>query len=144
VATGLGVLSVRPTLLTFVAVFLSLAACVAAAENHPNGLKSLAIGDPAPDFKLSGVDDQEYTLQSFADAQRLLIVFTCNHCPTAQAYESRIMQLHADYRDKGVALVAISPNDPQAIRLDELAFTDVSDSIEDMKLRAKDRGFEFP
>ena len=111
---------------------------------EPAGFKSLAIGDAAPDFKLPGVDDKEYTLKSFADARVLLIVFTCNHCPTAQAYESRIARLHADYQDKGVALVAISPNDPPAVRLDELGYSDLGDSFEDMKLRAKERKFAFP
>src|SRR5262249_14944264 len=66
------------------------------------------------------------------------------HCPTAQAYEDRILNLHADYKDKGVALVAISPNDPLAVRLDELGYTDLSDSIDEMKLRAKERKFTFP
>ena len=111
---------------------------------EPAGFKSLAIGDAAPDFKLPGVDDKEYTLKNFAEARVLLVVFTCNHCPTAQAYESRIAKLHADYRDQGVALVAISPNDPQAVRLDELGYTDLGDSFEDMKLRAKKRNFAFP
>ena len=110
----------------------------------PPGFKSLAIGDRAPDFELPGVDDKPYSLKSFADARLLLVVFTCNHCPTAQAYESRIMKLHADYKDRGVALVAISPNDDLAVRLDELGYTDVGDSLEDMKLRAKERKFAFP
>lgn len=115
-----------------------------AAAADPAGFKTLAIGDPAPDFKLPGVDGKEYTLASFAGAPLLLVVFTCNHCPTAQAYEDRIEKLHADYEGKGVALVAISPNDPLAVRLDELGYTEVSDSFEEMKQRAKDRGFEFP
>lgn len=110
----------------------------------PEGFKTLAIGDQAPDFELDGVDGQKYSLKNFADAKLLLIIFTCNHCPTAQAYESRIQQLHADYRDKGVALVAISPNDDQAVRLDELGYTDLGDSLDDMKLRAKERDFKFP
>jgi thiol-disulfide isomerase/thioredoxin len=90
------------------------------------------------------VDDKEYTRKSFEGAKLLLVVFTCNHCPTAQAYEERIIQLHADYKDKGVALVAISPNDPLAVRLDELGYTDVGDSFDDMKLRAKEQKFAFP
>src|SRR5262249_12338053 len=73
-----------------------------------------------------------------------LVVFTCNHCPTAQAYEERIISLHADYKAKGVALVAISPNDDRALRLDELGYTDVGDSFAEMKLRARERNFEFP
>jgi peroxiredoxin len=115
-----------------------------AASGQLAGFKTLAIGDSAPDFKLPGVDGKEYSLQSFADARLLAVVFTCNHCPTAQAYEDRVIKLHADYKDKGVALVAISPNDPLAVRLDELGYTDLSDSFEEMKQRAKDRGFTFP
>jgi peroxiredoxin len=107
-------------------------------------VKSLAIGDRAPDFELPGVDDRQYSLTDFADAKLLAVIFTCNHCPTAQAYESRIVQLHADYKNRGVALVAINPNDDQALRLDELGYTDVGDSLSDMKVRAKERSFEFP
>jgi peroxiredoxin len=110
----------------------------------PVGFTELQIGDRVPEFDLPGVDDKRYTLKDFADAKLLLVIFTCNHCPTAQAYESRIMKLHDDYKDKGVALVAISPNDDQALRLDELGYTDVGDSFDDMKLRAKERGFKFP
>ncbi len=76
--------------------------------------KSLEIGAAAPDFKLSGVDGRDYTLASFKDTKLLCVVFTCNHCPTAQAYEDRIKKLHADYKDRGVALVANSPNDDLA------------------------------
>src|SRR6476660_5473223 len=110
----------------------------------PKGFTELRIGDKAPDFDLLGVDDKRYTLKDFANAKLLLVVFTCNHCPTAQAYESRIIKLHSDYQDKGVALVAISPNDPKAVSLDELGYTDLSDSFEEMKLRAKERGYKFP
>src|SRR5688572_14860604 len=121
---------------------VSLSAPALAA--NPPGFTELALGDAAPEFKLPGVDDKEYSLASFADARLLLVIFTCNHCPTAQAYEDRIIQLHADYKPKGVALVAISPNDAQAVRLDELGYTDVGDSFEDMKLRAKEQSFAFP
>ena len=132
----------RLALLAFIGLLTQMAATQCLAE--PPGFKTLAIGDHAPDFELPGVDDKPYSLKSFADSRLLLVVFTCNHCPTAQAYESRIMKLHADYKDRGVALVAISPNDDQAVRLDELGYTDVGDSFEDMKLRAKERKFAFP
>ncbi len=111
---------------------------------EPKGFHTLEIGEAAPAFKLPGVDGQDHALDDFKDAKLLLVVFTCNHCPTAQAYEARIAQLHADYKDRGVALVAISPNDDQAVRLDELGYTDVGDSFADMKLRAEERKFEFP
>jgi thiol-disulfide isomerase/thioredoxin len=111
---------------------------------EPPGFHTLAIGDSARDFKLPGVDGRDYSLKDFADAKVLVVIFTCNHCPTAQAYEVRIIKLADDYRDKGVAVVAISPNDPKAVRLDELGYTDLSDSFAEMKLRAKVRKFPFP
>jgi len=106
--------------------------------------KTLAIGSKAPDFHLPGTDGKTYSLASFAKSKILVIVFTCNHCPTAQAYEERIIQLVKDYSPKGVAFVAINPNDPSAIRLDELGYTDISDSFEEMKKRAKQKHFNFP
>jgi thiol-disulfide isomerase/thioredoxin len=105
---------------------------------------TLGIGAPAPDFNLPAVDGRNYRLSDFSDAKILVVAFTCNHCPTAQAYEQRIKALAQDYRGKGVALVAISPNDPQAVRLDELGYTDLSDSFEEMKIRAQDQKFNFP
>lgn len=110
----------------------------------PKGMKTLEIGEPAPDFALPGVDGKVHQLKDFADAKVLVVVFTCNHCPTAQAYEDRIIRIYDDYKDRGVALVAISPNDAEAVRLDELGYTDVGDSLEDMKIRAEDKKFPFP
>jgi peroxiredoxin len=109
----------------------------------PEPVQTLAIGAKAPDFSLPDVDGRYRKLSEYSQAKVLVVVFTCNHCPTAQAYEGRIAKLAADYKDKGVALVAISPNDPLAVRLDELGYTDVSDSRADMKIRAKDQGFKF-
>lgn len=105
---------------------------------------TLAIGASAPDFSLKGVDNKTYTLASFNKKDILVIIFTCNHCPTAQAYEDRIIQLNKDYGNKGVAIVAVSPNDPSSIRLDELGYTDMSDSFEEMKRRAAEKKFAFP
>lgn len=111
-----------------------------ADEPHP----TLALGSKAPDFSLKGVDGKTYSLANFAGSKVLVLVFTCNHCPTAQLYETRIKKLADDYRGKGVALVAIEPNNPAAIRLDELGYTDVSDSFDDMKIRSAYRHFDFP
>ncbi len=104
----------------------------------------LAIGSPAPDFCLPGIDGKDHCLKGYAPAKILVIAFTCNHCPTAQLYEHRIMQLAEDYKDKGVTLIAIEPNNPNAVRLNELGYTDVGDSLEDMKVRAEYRHFNFP
>lgn len=122
------------------AAVLMMLVSLAGAANPP----MLKIGAKAPDFNLPSVDGRNYSLKDFADAKLLVIIFTCNHCPTAQAYEARIKKLHGDYKDKGVALVAISPNDPLAVRLDELGYTEFGDSLEEMKIRAKDQGFAFP
>jgi thiol-disulfide isomerase/thioredoxin len=85
-----------------------------------------------------------YALKDFAAARVLIVIFTCNHCPTAQAYEDRIIHLANDCKDKGVALVAINPNDPQAVRLDELGYSDLGDSFEEMKIRSREKKFPFP
>lgn len=105
---------------------------------------TLAIGKAAPDFDLPGVDDQNHTLKEYSDADLLIVLFTCNHCPTAQAYEDRIQKLYAEYKKQNVELVAISPNSAEAVRLDELGYSDLGDSLEDMKVRAKESGFKFP
>ena len=120
---------------------LMLVSATAWALDDP---QPLPIGSPAPDFSLPGTDGKTYSLKDFASSKILLIVFTCNHCPTAQAYEARIKQLVTDYKSKGVAVVAISPNDPVSVRLDELGYTDLSDSFEEMKLRAKDIQINYP
>ena len=107
-------------------------------------LPILPIGSPAPDFALPGVDGKTHTLSDYSKSPVLAIVFTCNHCPASQLYERRIRTLHEDYRDKGVALVAINPNHPGSIALGELAYTDVGDSLAEMKSRAAYRHIEYP
>ena len=105
---------------------------------------TLEIGATAPDFELPGSDGQFYKLSDFAEAKVLWVLFTCNHCPTAQAYEDRVVQIHKDYAEKGVALVAISPNSDEALLDEECGYTDLRDSYEELAIRAKDRGFTFP
>lgn len=109
-----------------------------------DGPKTLAIGADAPDFSLPGVDGKTYSLASFKNAKILVVVFMCNHCPTSQAYEGRVKKLTSDYTSKGVSVVAINPNNPSSLRLDELGYSDVGDSFEEMKIRAKDKAFNFP
>ena len=109
------------------------------ATAHP----ILKIGSPAPGFALPGIDGQVHKLADYP-APLLMVMFICNHCPTSQLYEGRIKKLVEDYRGKGVDFVAIQPNDPSAILLSELGYTDVSDSMEEMKIRAEYRHFNFP
>lgn len=107
-------------------------------------VETLAIGAQAPDFNLPGTDGKYYTLQDFKDAKVLVVIFTCNHCPTAQAYEDRIISLTADYKDKGVAVVAISPNSPLGLLPEELGYSDLNDDYESGKIRAEYKKFNFP
>ncbi len=111
-----------------------------AQESHP----ILALGSPAPNFELPGVDGAIHKLADYASSPVLVVVFTCNHCPIAQMYERRIAQLADDYKDRGVAVVAIQPNDPTAIRIDELDSSDISDSLEEMKIRAEYKHLTYP
>lgn len=104
----------------------------------------LAIGAAAPDFSLPGVDGNTHPLSEYADAKVLAIVFLCNHCPTAQAYEDRIKKIVDDYKDRGVQVIAVSPNDPEAVRLDELGYAVLGDSFDEMKLFAEGHKFNFP
>jgi peroxiredoxin len=123
-------------------LFLTLApaAALGAEDKHP----ILPIGASAPDFCLPGTDNKMHCLKDYASARILVVMFTCNHCPTAQIYETRIKQLVSDYRERGVAFVAIDPNNSAAIRLDELGYTDLNDSLPEMKIRAEYRHFNFP
>jgi peroxiredoxin len=122
-------------------IFLFLLTFTASAQTaHP----ILPLGSPAPDFSLPGVDGKTHNLADYASNPILVVVFTCNHCPIAQMYEQRIQQLEADYRDRGVAIVAIQPNNPKAIRIDELDSSDISDSLEEMKIRFAYKHLDYP
>ena len=131
-----------PVLLCLILLVLLTIAVGQDEENH--GPPPLAIGSAAPDFCLQGVDGQRHCLKDYASAKILLVAFICNHCPTSQLYESRIQQIADDYKDRGVAVVAIEPNNPNAVRLDEMGYTDVGDSFEEMQVRAAYRHFNFP
>ncbi len=123
------------------AVLFLLAAVFAAAAAHR---PVLPLGSPLPDFKLPGVDGKTYTPADFAAAKLLVVVFSSNHCPTAQAYQQRLIRLAAEYGPRGVAVVAINPNHADAVRLDELAYTDLGDTFEEMKVRAAYAKYNFP
>jgi len=106
--------------------------------------KTLEIGASAPAFSLPGVDGKTYTLGSFSKDKILVIIFTANHCPTAQAYEDRIDKLYQEFKPKGVGFVLVAPNHPQAVCLEELGYTDLGDTFEEMKIRAKDKKYPMP
>jgi peroxiredoxin len=116
---------------------------IVAQSVHPEP-KTLMIGTEAPDFSLPGVDGKTYSLNDFSRSKVLVIIFSCNHCPTAQAYEDRIISVDRDYKSKGVAVVMISSNSSKGLNLSELGYTDMGDSFEEMKIRAKNKGFVFP
>ena len=105
---------------------------------------TLIIGEQAPAWSLKGVDDKDYKLSNYQDKDVLMIVFTANHCPEAQAAEWRLKKIVEDYKDKSFALVAISGNSPEGMRLDELRFAVRGDSFEEMKDHAKEHSFNFP
>ncbi len=119
---------------------LCLAVATCGQTNHP----ILAIDSPAPDFSLPGVDGKIHRLSDYAASPVLVVVFTCNHCPIAQMYEQRIQQLEQDYRGHGVAVVGIQPNDPKAIRIDDLDSSDISDSLDEMKIRVEYKQLHYP
>lgn len=129
---------------TFAALAVTLLWSLTSARAADDHFPTLELGASAPDFALPGVDDKTHKLADFASAKLLLVLFTVNHCPTAQYYEERLKKIVTDYQPKGLAVVAISPNDPTSVRLDELGYTDLSDSFEEMKIRATDRGYNFP
>ncbi|HTZ76118.1 MAG TPA: redoxin domain-containing protein [Candidatus Aquilonibacter sp.] len=104
----------------------------------------LPIGSQMPDFDLMGVDGKMHSASEYKNAKILAIVFESNHCPVSIAYEGRIRQIYEDYKDKGVQLIAINPNNASAIRLNELGYTDSTDDMADMKIRAKLRHIDWP
>jgi peroxiredoxin len=115
----------RKLFLTSVTLFSALLLAVA-------GVKP---GDKAVGFSLKNVDGETVSLSDYNDEKGVILVFTCNPCPFAKAYESRIIQLHQRYADQGYPVVAINPND------DEVSPEDTWDK---MKKRASEKDFPFP
>lgn len=94
-----------------------------------------AVGDKATDFKLKNIDGKMVSLSDYTDVKGYLVIFTCNSCPYAVAYEDRIIALDKKYKEMGVPVIAINPNNPQI---------QPKDSFEEMKQRAAEKGFSFP
>ena len=115
---------------TIGSLVLISAALTASGCQAANKLK---IGDPAPQWTgIAGTDDKPHSLADFKDAKAVVVVFTCNHCPVAQAYQDRLVALQKDYKDKGVQVIAICVN------------KEAADDLAAMKKRAESAGFNFP
>ena len=110
----------------------------------PSGAHELNIGDAAPDFALPGIDGRTHHLADYKDANLLMIAFISNHCPDSHAAEGRLKQLVADMKGRSFALVAVNPNNPEGLRLDELGYSKYNDGFDDMKKYAAEQGFTFP
>jgi peroxiredoxin len=117
---------------------------VSAEHGMPAQFHTLNIGDPAPDFSLLGIDGKTYSLADFRDDSFLIVIFLSNHCPVSHAAETRFIPFVAGLKGKGVGVVAINPNSMEGLRIDELGYSKYGDSYEEMKLYAKERGFNFP
>jgi peroxiredoxin len=124
--------------------FLAVAATAVVAGACGGDRPRLARGAAAPDFSLPGIDSKQHSLRDYADSRVLAVVFTGNSCPASQLYESRLRALADDYRERGVTLVAINPNSPAALQPQDLSFSDVGESLDDMKTRAAHRGLSYP
>jgi glutathione peroxidase-family protein len=109
---------------------ISLAAVILSFS--PTGYK---IGDQVKDFSLKNVDGKMVSMSHYKDAKGYIVVFTCNHCPFAKAYESRIMALDKKFASKGYPVLAINPNDPNTVE---------EDSYDNMVARAKEKNYSFP
>jgi len=125
-------------------VLMLLGLAGAARAQNPPGFKELKLGDPAPAFKLVGIDDKTMTLEDFKDCKLLAVVFTSNHCPVSHAAEPRLIRIYQEFKGRGLGVVCINPNHPEGLRPDELGYSKYGDSFPEMKLYAKEMGFPFP
>lgn len=110
----------------------------------PPDVHRLKIGDSAPDFSLLGIDGKTYNLADFKTGPVLMVVFLSNHCPYSHAAETRLLPLAAEFKAKGLEVVAINPNSPEGVDIGELGYSKYNDSYDEMKLYAKEAGFTFP
>ena len=146
---------IRP-LIFFMSV-LVLAGCTGQKSNKSNAgfepkpivleelqVTPLAIGAEMPAFELPDMNGRLVSSNNFKDAKILVIAFISNHCPTAQAYEDRLISFTKDYQDRGVQVVAINPNSSLALLPDECGYSDLDDAFETMIVRAEHKGYNFP
>ncbi|MGM0648536.1 MAG: thioredoxin family protein [Bacteroidota bacterium] len=110
------------------AVFIGIATTVSAQQG-------MEVGDKAIEFNLLNVDGEYVSLEDYQNKKGVVVIFTCNHCPYAQAWEKRIIELHQDYAGKGYPVVAINPNDSNVV---------AEDSYSAMQQRAEEKNYPFP
>ncbi|RAV29949.1 thioredoxin family protein [Sinomicrobium soli] len=117
----------------FLLALLTLMHSFAASPSYDDiGYK---VGDLAEDFSLKSTEGKTVSLSDYKEARGYLVIFTCNTCPYARAYEDRIIALDRKYRSQGVPVIAINPNNPEKSE---------GDGFEQMKQRASEKGFTFP
>jgi peroxiredoxin len=113
------------------------------ADSHAD-IHDLKIGDAAPDFSLPGIDGKTHTLATHKDAKILIVLFMSNHCPDSHSAQVRIAKMMEELKGKGVELIAINPNNPDGISLDELGYSKYNDGFEDMKKYAAETHVTWP
>lgn len=147
-------------MIRFLTVFLSvfvLVGCSGQKSNKSNAgfepnpivleklqVTTLPTGAEMPIFELPDMNGQSVSSNDYKDAKILLIAFISNHCPTAQAYEDRLIDFTKEYKDKGVQVVAINPNSSLALLPEECGYSDLDDTFETMHIRAEYKGYNFP
>ncbi len=121
--------------LAFLPVLLLLTAAVTMSFSPENMGGGYKIGDTAQDFNLKNVNGKNVSLAGIKNAKGYIVIFTCNHCPYAIAYEQRIIELHQKYAPLGFSVLAINPNDKDV---------QPADSYDNMKKLAKQKKYPFP
>jgi len=116
-------------------LILSAAIALVAFTKYDGPQTGYKVGDKAADFSLKNIDGKMVSLKDFSSAKGYIVIFTCNHCPFAKAYEDRIIALNKKYASLGYPVIAINPNDPSQIE---------DDNYTNMQARAKEKGFTFP
>lgn len=114
----------------YITIMLVFTAILSQAQS-----KTLKAGETAPDFKLKNVDNKDISFESYPKAKGFIVVFTCNTCPYAKAYEQRIIDLDKKFKPEGYPVIAINPNDPEASK---------ADTFEKMQDLAKEKKYAFP
>ena len=132
------------TKIAVLTLLVILGLSIVSTELRSADFHTLKIGDVMPDFSLPGIDGKTHTPADYRDSQLLMIAFLANHCPDSQAAEGRIKKFVEQMKGKSFVLVAINPNHPDAVGIEEMGYAKYGDSFEDMKKHAAEQQFNFP